>query len=113
MNVNQPSTLVTEFVVATFYAAWQNVSLNNAATRLRHPTAWTKAAMLRSTNLLRSTPSEAVGAFEKMLLLAWVTKELRNAKHDPFVMVYWDLRPPNILVDSEHNVVGYISSWLR
>lgn len=93
--------------MTAFYAEAHDCPLELATEAMQHPTGDAKAKLLKSSEFLGSTPSKAVGGLEKVLLLAWVTKELQYVKSDSFVIKYWDLRYPNILVDREHNVAGY------
>jgi hypothetical protein len=46
--------------------------------------------------------------FDKMLLLSWIHKHLPQSNDEPFVLNYWDLRLPNIIVDKEDNLAGII-----
>ena len=46
--------------------------------------------------------------FDKMLLLSWIHKHLPQSTDEPFVLNYWDLRLPNIIVDKEDNLAGII-----
>lgn len=46
-----------------------------------------------------------------MLLLAWVSKRFSGLHDLPFVLRYWDLRMPNIVVDEDYNLRAYDSSF--
>ena len=43
---------------------------------------------------------------DEMLLLSWVLKKLEGTEEQPFVLHYWDLRPPNIILDGNDDSVG-------
>ena len=103
---NLTSIFFVDLVVIAFNAQAEGYSLELATKVMQHPIVHTKARLLKSSQFLCSTPSEAVGGFEKVLLLAWITKELQFVDPNPFVLKYWDLRYPNILVDHEHNLAG-------
>jgi hypothetical protein len=61
-----------------------------------------KAAQLDS-----SQPSEKpFDGLDKMLLLSWVRTQFSESDDQPFVLHYWDLRPPNILIDKDNNLVA-------
>jgi hypothetical protein len=44
--------------------------------------------------------------FDKMFLLAWLHKRLSEFDTAPFVLHYWDLRMPNIIIDNDNNIAG-------
>ena len=44
--------------------------------------------------------------FHKLLMLTWAVSKLEGSQTDPFVFLYWDLRPPNVIVNKEMNIVG-------
>ena len=50
---------------------------------------------------------------DEMLLLSWVREQFSTWADQPFVLQYWDLRMPNILVDEEYNIVGLPSLLIR
>jgi len=43
-----------------------------------------------------------------MLLLSWVHKQLAESTNQPFVLKYFDLRLPNIIIDSDDNLIGIV-----
>jgi hypothetical protein len=48
-----------------------------------------------------------VDKLHKMLLqLAWLRKTLSKSDVAPFVLHYWDLRTPNIIIDDVNNIAG-------
>ena len=72
--------------------------LNTSAWVMEH----FKAAQLDSSH-----PSEKpFDGLDKMLLLSWVRKQFSELDDQPFVLHYWDLRMPNILIDQDNNVVA-------
>lgn len=44
--------------------------------------------------------------FHKLLMLAWAVSKLEGSQDEPFVFLYWDFRPPNIIVNKEMKIVG-------
>ena len=98
--------VVVEAIAAQSYASCLNISLDLAERALEHPIAALKARLINSTGLLLSSPEDVLAPLEKILTLAWSSKELRSSKYDPFVLSHWDLRPPNILIDPHHNIKG-------
>ena len=40
-----------------------------------------------------------------LLFITWSSRSLTSARN-PFVLHYWDLNPPNIMVDKDNNLVG-------
>ena len=42
---------------------------------------------------------------DTLLLLSWVRERFAGLEDQPFVIHYWDLRMPNIMVDEDENLV--------
>jgi hypothetical protein len=42
---------------------------------------------------------------DKMLLLSWIRRKFSGSDNQRFVLHYWDLRMPNIMVDDDHNLL--------
>jgi hypothetical protein len=81
---------------------------NPIITRLPNTRAWVRARFVFSHHLLTSdTAPEGYDGVDFMVLLAWVLRQLPEEHTEPFVLHYWDLRPPNILVDKDHNLAAY------
>jgi hypothetical protein len=55
-----------------------------------------------------TTSQKPFDGLDKMLLLSWVHKQFSESKNQSFVLHYWDLRFPNIIVDKDVNLVGII-----
>jgi hypothetical protein len=71
-------------------------------------TAWVKQ-WFKYSQLDTAKPSERpFDGLDKMLLWSWVRKQFSesNADQQPFVLHYWDLRMPNIIVDKDKNVIA-------
>jgi hypothetical protein len=67
------------------------------------PTAWVRENF-GYQQLNSSEPSQKpFDGFDKILLLSWVVEQFSGAKQ-PFVLHYWDLRMPNIIVDDNYNI---------
>ena len=43
---------------------------------------------------------------DTMLLLLWVRQRFAGSENQPFVLHYWDLRMPNIIIDNNENLVA-------
>lgn len=68
--------------------------------------SWVKRLFIKNLRLLSAQPSESDG-LDLMLLLSWITTKF-SADSEDYALLYWDLRPENILMDEHHNLVGYI-----
>ena len=69
-------------------------------------TAWVKEHF-KAAQLDSSQPSEKLfNGLDKMLLLSWVHKQFIASDNQPFVLHYWDLRMPNILIDQDNNIIA-------
>ena len=44
---------------------------------------------------------------DHMLLMGWVSKWFQGRSDLPFVLLYWDLRLPNIVIDDDDNLKAY------
>ena len=76
-------------------------------TTTRHSHANWALVMFSITHLLSSKPSpESSTALDKMILLSWVVSKLPPSDNERFVISHWDMRPSNILIDKQHNLVG-------
>ena len=47
---------------------------------------------------------EPFGGLDHMLLLAWVRRQFSESQ--PFVLHYWDLRLPNIMIDENEDLAA-------
>ena len=75
--------------------------------RILSTTAWAKNKFVENRKLLITQPSTPeLNGMDRLLLLTWVTEQLRNTDHEPFVLHHWDLRPPNVFIDDNENIVG-------
>ena len=69
-------------------------------------TAWVKDVFV-FTRLYSPKPLEKpFDGLDLMLLLSWVRKQFSDLADQRFVLQYWDLRMPNIIVDEDYNLVG-------
>jgi hypothetical protein len=39
-------------------------------------------------------------------LFSWIRQSFAGSDSEPFVLHYWDLRPPNIIIDNDGNLVA-------
>jgi hypothetical protein len=42
-----------------------------------------------------------------MILQAWVVNRFKDPINHKYILHYWDLRAPNIILDDDHNLAGY------
>jgi hypothetical protein len=74
---------------------------------------WASVNFALNQKLLSAEPSTPpFDGMDKILLLTWVRKKLMEVNKQPFVLHYWDLRPPNILLDHDQNIIAYVASDL-
>lgn len=67
---------------------------------------WVRERFLFRQDLFLPVLSEKpFDGLDKMLLLAWVRQHSGSANQS-FVLHYWDLRMPNIMLDDKNNVVA-------
>jgi hypothetical protein len=60
---------------------------------------------------LLSDPANSEKPFDgldKLILLSWVHNQFSDSEDQPFVLSYWDLRLPNIIIDNEDNLLAII-----
>jgi hypothetical protein len=50
--------------------------------------------------------SENVTALDLLILQAWAVNRLKDPANHKYVLHYWDLRGPNIILDDNHNLAG-------
>ena len=43
---------------------------------------------------------------DKIVLLSWILEQFSGADRQPFVLHYWDLRMPNIMIDDDYNIIA-------
>jgi hypothetical protein len=43
---------------------------------------------------------------DMMILLSWLLRKLSDSDNQPFVLHYYDLRPPNIILDKDGNFLA-------
>src|SRR5208282_641383 len=72
-------------------------------------TAWVNEHFFWQHMLSLSTVSETpFDGLDKMLLLSWMHKQFSESKYQPFILHYWDLRLPNIIIDKDDNLISVI-----
>lgn len=72
-------------------------------------TTWAKRQFTAWHLLYTNCIVEQLNGMDKMFLLIWILEKLSNTDSQPFVFHFWDLRPPNIIIDNEvdTNIIGY------
>lgn len=67
---------------------------------------WVRERFLLQQGMFLPVLSEKpFDGLDKMLLLAWV-RQHSGSSNQSFVLHYWDLRMPNIILDDENNIVA-------
>ena len=81
---------------------------NNTALEAMNATTWVMQQFVtwHLLNVGSRASEKSFSGLDKMLLLSWVKRRFSDADKQPFVLHYWDLRPPNIIIDEENNLVG-------
>ena len=51
--------------------------------------------------------NRAYDGLDRMLMMGWVIKKFAGLEDLPFVLHYWDLRMPNIVLDEKDNIIAY------
>ena len=87
-----------------------HVARNSTALEGRNVTTWAKDQFV-AWHLLYGGSGQSVKPFDgldKMLLLSWVRRKFSGSddRTQSFVLHYWDLRLPNILVDEDSNLLA-------
>ena len=75
---------------------------------------WAKAKLIATRRMLTSNlfpEGSALTGIELFLLLAWVSKQISSLSGSTgYALHHWDLRPVNVVVNAEGNVVAYLYS---
>jgi hypothetical protein len=68
--------------------------------------AWARACFVLNQDLLYSMSSRGnLNGLDYMILLAWVVQKFASFD-GTWVLHYWDLHPPNVMLDERYDVVG-------
>jgi hypothetical protein len=74
-------------------------------------TFWAKEQFVVVSGLDSLEPAEKpFDGLDNILLLSWIRRKLASSDHQSFVWHYWDLRPPNIILDKDDNLIGYVNT---
>ena len=77
---------------------WPEIDMNASA--------WVRDFVHYKQQFFSPDPSEKpFDGLDKILLSSWVQRH-SGPGDQPFVLHYWDLRMPNIMLDDENNIVG-------
>jgi hypothetical protein len=71
---------------------------------------FSKARIYHNLNLLSANESLSLfDGVDTLLFLVWILDEFAKVppRLDRFALKHWDVQAQNILVDSQHNLVGY------
>ena len=82
------------------------VSRNNTPLQAMNASTWVRKQfvawhLLYQGNLPSVKPFDGL---DKILLLLWVLKKF-SGSDERFVLHYWDLRMPNIIIDDDNNLI--------
>jgi hypothetical protein len=73
-------------------------------------TTWARRQLIshQLITMQNQTVKNPFDGFDILLLIAGVIRELSHsgADYQPFVLHYWDLRQPNIILDEKNNIRG-------
>ena len=73
-----------------------------------YATFWAKEQFVQVSGLDRPEPAPKPSdrdGLDQLLFLSWIRRKLSDTDAQPFVWQYWDLRPPNIMLDEENNLL--------
>ena len=73
----------------------------------RNATEWAKHQFWTWYLLWPRHSAKPYDGLDHMLLMGWVSKWFSGLDELPFVLLYWDLRMPNIVVDEDDNLIPY------
>jgi hypothetical protein len=85
---------------------------SNISWTLPQTSTWVRGKFIRTHNLLAWNQSSTyLSVLDNFVILSWILDELSQAAPslDKFVLQHPDLGLQNVLVDREHNLVGYNS----
>jgi aminoglycoside phosphotransferase (APT) family kinase protein len=73
-------------------------------------TSWAKEQFVQVSGLDRPEPApKPYDGLDQLLLFSWIRRKLSDTDAQPFVWQYWDLRPPNIMLDEENNLIACVA----
>jgi hypothetical protein len=70
-------------------------------------TEWAKHQFWIQYLFVLRSPVEPYDGLDYLLLMGWASKWFSGLEELPFVLYYWDLRMPNIVVDENDNLMAY------
>ena len=73
------------------------------------PVNWAKARFISARRLLTIDPTISNGfdGLDLFILLAWISKQFASlSRSKEFVLHYWDIRSPNIMVNDQGKIVA-------
>lgn len=79
---------------------------NNTALEAMNSTTWVKRQFIAWHLIYKGTglSMKPFDGLDKMILLSWICQKFTDDQ--PFVLHYWDLRMPNILIDDDDNLIA-------
>ena len=83
------------------------VGRNNTLLKAMNASTWGREQFM-AWHLLYQGNLPSVKPFDgldKMLILLWVRRKLSGSDDERFVLHYWDLRMPNIIIDDDNNLI--------
>ena len=79
---------------------------NNTVLEAMNATTWAKRQFVAYYLLPHNTSLKPYDGLDLILLLSWVRRKLSESDNQQFVLHYYDLRMPNILVDEENRMIA-------
>jgi hypothetical protein len=79
---------------------------NLTAPEAKNATDWVKHQFWKWYLLKPRSSVKPYDGLDLMLLLAWVKNRFSEFDIEPFVLHYWDLRVPNIVIDEDDDLVA-------
>jgi hypothetical protein len=84
--------------------------LSDAEVGSMDATFWAKEQFFLVSGLGQPEPApKPFDGLDHLLFLSWIRRKLSDTDAQPFVWQYWDLRPPNIMLDEENNLIAYVA----
>jgi hypothetical protein len=81
---------------------------NRTALETMNATTWVKRQFTANYLLdpMPYSPENLFDGLDVILLLSWLHRKFSESDNQPFVLHYYDLRSPNIILDQDNNLAG-------
>ena len=83
------------------------VARNNTLLKPMNASTWVREQFITFHLLYQGNlPSvKPIDGLDKMILLSWLRRKFSESDDERFVLHYWDLRMPNIIIDDDDNLI--------